>query len=85
MFGLYRTFLALWVVAAHLLVVQIGSYAVQAFFALSGYLMTYIMTKNYGYSVKGLRAFAMNRFLRLYPVYWALLLITTVAIMFIGS
>jgi len=49
----------------------IGFYMVFGFFVLSGYLMTFIMHKKYGYSVRGVGAYALNRFLRIYPLYWA--------------
>ena len=48
----------------------IGEYAVFGFFALSGYLMTLIMQQNYGYTVRGIGGYALNRFLRIYPIYW---------------
>lgn len=49
MFGTYRAFLALMVVALHLGgIPKIGAYAVFGFYCLSGYLMTLIMQTNYG-------------------------------------
>ncbi len=73
MFGIYRTLLALFVVASHLMSITIiGQYAVHGFFILSGYLMTLIMQRTYGYTPSGVAAFAANRFLRLYPSYWVL-------------
>ena len=47
-----------------------GEYAVFGFFALSGYLMTLIMQQNYGYTLRGIGAYSLNRFLRIYPMYW---------------
>ena len=86
MFGAYRTFLALAVVAHHLLSIPIiGHYAVHGFFILSGYLMTFVMVNVYGYSFKGVRSFAVNRFLRLYPSYWFLLCLTLLVIFFLGE
>jgi peptidoglycan/LPS O-acetylase OafA/YrhL len=71
MFGVWRTLLALCVVAFHLLLIPvIGEYAVFSFFVLSGFLMTTIMHDSYGYGLEGLRRYALNRFLRLYPAYW---------------
>jgi len=71
MFGTYRTLLALLVVLLHFAYIPlIGEYAVFGFFALSGFLMTLIMQRNYGYTMSGIGAFAVNRFLRIYPVYW---------------
>lgn len=69
MFGIYRTTLALFVVAQHIYGVPgVGGYAVHAFFCLSGFLMTLLVCETY----KGRPLdFASNRFLRLYPAYWA--------------
>lgn len=86
MFGVYRTLLALAVVFHHLLSVPvIGHYAVHGFFILSGYLMTFIMHRTYGYTFVGRVSFAVNRFLRLYPAYWTILLLSTLAIFFVGE
>lgn len=86
MFGSYRTVLALAVVASHIARVPlIGTYAIHGFFILSGYLMTLIMHETYGYSPKGLGSFAINRFLRLIPIYWITLAICVTAIAFFGE
>ena len=84
--GIYRFLLALNVVIFHLLgVPAIGPFAVFSFFVLSGFLMTLIMKETYGYSLSGLSKYAMNRFLRLFPSYWVLLLITILAIGLVGN
>jgi len=86
MFGTYRTILALAVVAHHLLSIPtIGQYAVHGFFILSGYLMTLIMHKSYGYGIQGFCSFAANRFLRLFPSYWIIALISIGIILVIGQ
>lgn len=86
MFGTYRTLLALLVVFHHLLSIPvIGHYAVHGFFILSGYLMTFIMHRSYGYSLNGLLAFSQNRFLRLFPTYWVILSISIIIIIFFGE
>ncbi len=86
MFGTYRTFLALMVVALHLGgVPKIGAYAVFGFYCLSGYLMTLIMQTTYGYSVSGIGKYAANRFLRIYPIYWMSLLLSIVLILYLGN
>lgn len=75
MFGSFRFVLAAMVVIQHFGMVlgPIGALAVQAFFCLSGFLMTLLMDTTY----KGrLSAFALNRFLRLYPTYWAVMAVT---------
>ncbi|MBT8422801.1 MAG: acyltransferase [Gammaproteobacteria bacterium] len=82
MFGTYRTLLALLVVLLHFAFVPlIGEYAVFGFFALSGFLMTLIMQRNYGYTITGIGAFAVNRFLRIYPVYWAACVVSALVLL----
>lgn len=86
MFGTYRTILALAVIAHHLLSVPaIGQYAVHGFFILSGYLMTLIMHKSYGYSKGGFLSFAFNRFLRLYPPYWIVIILSAAIVIIVGE
>jgi peptidoglycan/LPS O-acetylase OafA/YrhL len=86
MFGFFRLFLAVNVVIYHLLdVPAIGPFAVYSFFILSGFLMTMIMQQTYGYSLSGFKSYAFNRFLRLYPVYWALLVIVMFVIWLVGA
>lgn len=86
MFGVYRTFLAFVVMAHHLLGIPfIGHYAVHGFFILSGYLMTLIMCEKYGYSIRGVRLFAINRWLRLYPSYFVILVLTVCIVAFYGG
>lgn len=78
MLGLLRTLLAVMVMAKHLFwhVGPLGSYPVFAFYMISGYLMTLTLHESYGYSARGRARFAFNRFLRLYPLYWAVALIS---------
>jgi len=72
MFGTYRIILALCVVFQHIGgFPRLGGYAVFGFYILSGYLMTMVMNKSYGYSLVGLKKFSINRFLRIFPGYWA--------------
>jgi peptidoglycan/LPS O-acetylase OafA/YrhL len=86
MFGTYRTLLALAVVATHLLrIPSLGPHAVHGFFILSGYLMTTIMHRSYGYTLRGVGSFALNRSLRLYPTYWAVLAIILTTMMIWGG
>jgi peptidoglycan/LPS O-acetylase OafA/YrhL len=86
MFGIFRLFLAVNVVVYHLLgVSSIGPFAVYSFFVLSGFLMTLIMKDSYGYETSGLKKYFTNRFLRLYPVYWFLLVISMITVILIGS
>jgi peptidoglycan/LPS O-acetylase OafA/YrhL len=86
MFGTYRTLLAFWVVAAHLGGARmIGEYGVFGFYLLSGYLMTYIMQNNYSYTVSGTLRYISNRLLRIFPAYWASILLTVGLILFLGQ
>ncbi|WP_297823022.1 acyltransferase [uncultured Paraglaciecola sp.] len=86
MFGTYRTFLALMVVAQHLGgIPTVGAYAVFGFYALSGYLMTFIMQQNYGYSRSGKYKYTINRFLRIYPMYWVSILFSLAVILILSE
>jgi peptidoglycan/LPS O-acetylase OafA/YrhL len=86
MFGTYRSFLALMVVALHLGgVPAIGAYAVFGFYCLSGYLMTLIMQTSYGYTASGIGRYAVNRFLRIYPIYWVSILLSLVLVLYLGK
>lgn len=85
MLGAYRFFLALMVVAQHAGGARgAGGFAVFAFFVLSGYLMTHVMHGTYGYTLGGFANFAVNRFLRIYPLYWLACLLA-VAILFTAN
>lgn len=86
MFGTYRTLLALMVVTQHLAGVHVlGAYAVFGFYILSGYLMTSIMHNNYGYSFAGVSSYALNRFLRIYPMYWVSILCSVLLILLLNN
>lgn len=86
MFGTFRTFLALMVVALHLGgYPKIGAYAVFGFYCLSGYLMTFIMQNTYGYTLLGRAKYATNRFLRIYPIYWFSVLFSIILIWLFGE
>lgn len=78
MFGFFRTALALLVVVQHFSAIpQVGILAVFGFFVLSGFLMTLLVTGPYRGRIT---AFALNRFLRLYPTYWAVLFVSVIAL-----
>ena len=69
-----RFVLALMVVVQHVGGLLIGTVAVEAFFAISGFLVTMIATTTYqGRPL----AYLANRALRIFPVYWACLAIGT--------
>lgn len=82
-----RTTLALMVMVFHLWLpfYPIGIYPVFGFFVISGYLMTLIMHEGYGYTSQGRSTFIVNRFLRLYPQYWASALLSVVLIYVLGD
>jgi len=72
-FGATRFVLASLVAASHLwadMTQGFAAYAVWAFFVLSGFLMTLVLTTKYGFDGSGLRAYAFNRFMRIFPLYW---------------
>lgn len=76
-----RFCLALIVMAYHLsgsIAPQSGLVAVEAFFGISGFLVTMIATGAYAGRPK---AFLANRFLRIYPLYWACLLVSLAIIL----
>lgn len=87
MFGILRTTLALMVMVYHLFagVLPLGTYAVFGFYIISGYLMTLIMNTSYGHTWFGRYSFGVNRFLRLYPQYWAAVIFSILLIYFLGS
>ena len=51
-----------------------GDAAVQCFFAISGFYMALVLGERYG----DVRGFYFNRALRLFPTYWAVVLLTIV-------
>src|SRR5665213_1555968 len=68
--SLFRFSLALMVMATHLSAMtppQTGRVAVEAFFCISGFLISMVATGRYADRPI---AFAANRFLRIYPTYW---------------
>src|SRR4051794_14358576 len=74
--GVLRLLLALAVVVTHLGGVAfgyrpiLGPDAVQAFYAISGFYMALVLDTKYGTSLKAVRLFWQNRYLRLAPTYW---------------
>ena len=79
--GLIRFLLAMSVVAAHSspilgLTFVGGKLAVQSFFVISGFYISLILNEKYPTGMRGTLLFYGNRFLRIYPIYWAVLLLT---------
>ncbi|MEQ1559730.1 MAG: acyltransferase [Methyloglobulus sp.] len=87
MLGLFRTTLALMVMAYHLFaeLKPLGTYSVYGFYIISGYLMTLIMHESYGYTLFGRFSFALNRFLRLYPQYWVASIFSAGLVFYLGA
>lgn len=72
LFGLYRWVLAAMVAVSHLApkeIIHMGYYAVFGFFTLSGYLMAMVLHEKYFQRTHGVRQYYINRFLRIYPLY----------------
>ena len=71
MFGTFRLFLALLVVVGHLVdhepFAHFGYYAVRVFFILSGFVLTGALNEVYQFDAT---RFAVNRLLRLVPIYY---------------
>lgn len=77
--GVLRLLLAIAVIIAHCSALPMlrpvsGSVAVEAFFIISGFYMSLILQEKY--NKKPYRLFITNRLLRLYPVYWGVLIAT---------
>ncbi|WP_448681068.1 acyltransferase family protein [Pseudomonas nicosulfuronedens] len=80
MSGIFRFILSLLVVMAHLTegiyrLSHYGVFAVFGFYVISGYLITLILNKTYSFK---LAPFSVNRFLRLFPIYYLVAAITLV-------
>ena len=78
--GILRLLLAVAVVIAHSdsffgFTFTGGRVAVQVFFMISGFYMAMILTRKY-VGKGSYKLFISNRFLRLFPIYWATLLLT---------
>jgi peptidoglycan/LPS O-acetylase OafA/YrhL len=79
--GFLRFILAISVVLAHSSSIYGfglvgGKTAVQAFYIISGFYMTLILNEKYIGTNNSYKLFITNRFLRLYPIYWIILLLT---------
>jgi peptidoglycan/LPS O-acetylase OafA/YrhL len=86
MIGSWRLLLALLVVAAHLFNPWWpGAMAVFSFYTISGFLMTLILQEQYSFSGRGLRAFWLNRFLRIYPPYYFACAVSLLLLLVFGA
>ncbi|MFQ5418079.1 MAG: acyltransferase family protein [Myxococcota bacterium] len=85
MFGSLRFVLALLVVITHLGPwFWPGVYAVFGFYIISGYLMCLVLNRRYGFSPRGFRTYALNRFLRIFPPYWFACCLSVIVLAFVG-
>jgi peptidoglycan/LPS O-acetylase OafA/YrhL len=78
--GILRLLLALSVVAQHcngIFGLQLvgGQLAVQSFYLISGFYMSLILNEKYIGTDNSYRLFVTNRFLKIYPIYWTVLLL----------
>ncbi|MFN0217620.1 MAG: acyltransferase family protein [Hyphomicrobium sp.] len=87
MFGAFRTSLAMVVAFSHLsgAIGFSAAYAVYGFYVLSGFIMARIVHETYGFHPRGFAHFLLNRFLRIYPLYWMGCLATLLLIACFGS
>jgi peptidoglycan/LPS O-acetylase OafA/YrhL len=82
-FGIYRYFLAAMVALSHLYPGRfywVGFYSVFGFYLLSGFLMTRVLHETYGLGLEGIGRFLLNRALRVYPAYYAALVLALVVV-----
>jgi peptidoglycan/LPS O-acetylase OafA/YrhL len=82
--GFLRFILAITVVIAHSSPIfgftfVGGQIAVQSFYMISGFYMTLILNEKYVGTNSSYKLFISNRFLRLYPIYGMVLLLTIVS------
>jgi len=79
--GIIRLILALTVVAAHSTAIfgstlVGGKIAVQSFYIISGFYMSLILNEKYVGKFNSYFLFLSNRFLRLFPIFWVVLILT---------
>lgn len=82
--GVIRLLLALSVLAGHAksilgLTFVLGVIPVQSFYIISGFYMSLILNEKYTGYHNSYKLFITNRFLRLYPVYWVVVILTVVS------
>lgn len=87
--GIIRILLALSVVIVHtgsLYGYNIvgGELAVQAFYIISGFYMSLILNEKYINKSNSYSLFISNRFLRLFPIYWLVLVLTILFSLFVA-
>lgn len=88
--GQIRFFLALAVVINHIgpifgLQMIPGSLAVEAFFIISGFYMSLVLGSRYPLTFAGIKKFFTNRYLRLAPAYWVVIILSMLQAYIVGS
>lgn len=89
--GTLRFFLAVMVVIMHSAPVLgydanvPGSTAVRTFYIISGYLMTMVYSEKYALSHSSYYYFITNRFYKLFPLYWIVVLLVILFSLFVGT
>ena len=86
--GTFRYILALLVLMSHLWLQMpqgFAAYAVWGFFLLSGFLMTYVLSVKYKFSIKGISHYLYNRALRIYPLYWIAFIVGIIGMHYLDS
>lgn len=79
--GYFRLSLALLVCANHLWsVYAVGRYAVFSFYIISGYLMASVTYEKYGTTCRGYFLYVANRMLRIYPIYFIVLIFSVITL-----
>jgi len=85
--GTLRTLLAISVVVGHSwsagMVFVGGRNAVQLFYIISGFLISYVLVESKSY--KKISTFYINRYLRLYPIYFAVAMLSLIAVLISDS
>ena len=80
--GIFRLLLAFSVVVIHSnpepTWFMDGKLAVRVFYIISGFYMTLILNEKYIGQNSSYKLFITNRLLRLYPIYWVILLLTLI-------
>lgn len=87
--GIIRVLLAIAVVIAHSSAIfgissVGGQIAVEAFYIISGFYMSLILNEKYILKNGSFKLFISNRLLRLFPVYWCILLLTILFALVLG-
>ena len=85
MLGLMRFVFSVFVVLAHLgngspFLTPLGIFGVCGFYIISGYLLTLILNEKYAFDAV---SYATNRFLKIFPLYFIVALLTLVVFLFV--